>query len=145
MDWIGLFTSFQGRIGRQQFWIAWPVFIVFELIIALATSGPTGERIAALVDLVLIYPEFAVCAKRAHDRNTPTWVIGLFFALATAYDLLLLTGSVTSADLKAPTTSLFLVLVPISLFALVLIIDLGFRRGTRGPNRYGPDPLEQRS
>jgi len=29
-------------------------------------------------------------------------------------------------------------------FALALIIELGFRRGTRGPNQYGPDPLETR-
>jgi uncharacterized membrane protein YhaH (DUF805 family) len=26
-------------------------------------------------------------------------------------------------------------------FALVLLVDLGFRRGTVGPNQYGPDPL----
>jgi uncharacterized membrane protein YhaH (DUF805 family) len=145
MDWIGLFTSFQGRISRQPFWIAWAVFIVFELIIALATSGSSGEPVAALADLALIYPQFAVCAKRGHDRNTPTWVIGLFFAFVTAFDLLLLTGSITAANLKEPTTYILSVLFPISVFALVLIIDLGFRRGNHGPNRYGPDPLEQRS
>jgi uncharacterized membrane protein YhaH (DUF805 family) len=25
--------------------------------------------------------------------------------------------------------------------SLALLIELGFRRGTPGPNRYGPDPL----
>jgi uncharacterized membrane protein YhaH (DUF805 family) len=25
--------------------------------------------------------------------------------------------------------------------ALALIIELGFRKGTTGPNQYGPDPL----
>jgi uncharacterized membrane protein YhaH (DUF805 family) len=27
------------------------------------------------------------------------------------------------------------------LLALVLIVELGCRRGTDGPNRFGPDPL----
>jgi uncharacterized membrane protein YhaH (DUF805 family) len=34
------------------------------------------------------------------------------------------------------------ILIPYLVFGLALTIDLGFRRGTVGPNRYGPDPLE---
>jgi len=26
-------------------------------------------------------------------------------------------------------------------FGLALLVELGFRRGTAGPNQYGPDPL----
>jgi uncharacterized membrane protein YhaH (DUF805 family) len=33
-------------------------------------------------------------------------------------------------------------LVPLGILGLALIVDLGFRRGTVGPNRYGPDPLD---
>jgi uncharacterized membrane protein YhaH (DUF805 family) len=142
MNWIHLFTSFEGRISRKPFWIAWAVLVAAEIAIWLATRGIDDDRMTALADLVMIYPQFAVCAKRGHDRNTPTWAIGLFFALAVVLDLLLLTGQITSAGLKQPTTPVLLLLVPFGLFALVLIIDLGFRRGTRGANRYGPDPLE---
>jgi uncharacterized membrane protein YhaH (DUF805 family) len=142
MNWIHLFTGFDGRISRKPFWIAWAVLAAAEIAVALATQGIDGDRIAAVADLVLIYPEFAVCTKRGHDRNTPTWVIGLFFALAAVFDLLLLAGWTTSASLEKQTTLALLLVVPIGLFALVLIIDLGFRRGTPGPNRYGPDPLE---
>jgi len=29
----------------------------------------------------------------------------------------------------------------VGLVTIVMLIELGFRRGTRGPNKYGPDPL----
>jgi len=141
MNWVHLFTSFEGRIGRQPFWIAWAVFIAIEVAITFA-AGDDNTRLTAVLDLLLIYPQLAVCAKRGHDRNTPTWVIGLFFALSAVFDLLLLGGFIANADLTNPTPPVLALLVPIGLFALVLLIDLGFRRGTVGPNRYGPDPLE---
>jgi uncharacterized membrane protein YhaH (DUF805 family) len=31
----------------------------------------------------------------------------------------------------------------VGIASLMLLIELGFRRGMRGPNRYGPDPLEK--
>jgi hypothetical protein len=31
--------------------------------------------------------------------------------------------------------------VPFTVFGLALLIELGFRRGTIGPNPNGPDPL----
>jgi len=142
MDWVHLFTGFERRISRRPFWIAWAVLVVLEIAAWLATRGINGDRVAALADLVMIYPQFAVCAKRGHDRNTPTWVIGIFFALAAVFDLLLVAGLITMASVEQHNTLALLFAVPIVFFALVLIIDLGFRRGTRGPNRYGPDPLE---
>lgn len=140
MNWLHLFTSFEGRITRQPFWIAWAVLIVIEIAVGVATEE--RPQWSAVLDLLLIYPEFAVCAKRGHDRNTPTWVIGLFFAIGAVFDLLQLSGWVTLADLTKPTSLVLAFLIPYGVFALALIIDLGCRRGTIGPNRYGPDPLE---
>ncbi len=139
MNWVHLFTSLEGRITRQPFWIAWAVLVVIEIAVGAATEE--SPRLSAVTDLLLIYPEFAVCAKRGHDRNTPTWVIGLFFAIGAVFDLLQLGGWVTLADLTKPTSLVLAFLIPYGVFALALIIDLGFRRGTMGPNRYGPDPL----
>lgn len=139
MDWVHLFTSFEGRISRQPFWIALAVFIAIDIAIMLTIED---DRWTAVLDLVLTYPQFAVCAKRGHDRNTPTWVVGLFFALAVALDLMILGGWIGKADLNNPTPLVYALLVPLGAFALVLIVDLGFRRGTVGPNRYGPDPLD---
>jgi uncharacterized membrane protein YhaH (DUF805 family) len=139
MDWVHLFTSFEGRISRQPFWIALVVFIAIDIATTLTIED---DRWNAALDLVLTYPQFAVCAKRGHDRNTPMWVVGLFFALGIVFDLMMLGGLITNAILRNPPTLLMALLVPYSIFALALLIDLGFRRGTVGPNRYGPDPLE---
>jgi len=140
MDWVHLFASFEGRITRQPFWIAVAIFVVIDIAISLTIPG---DRLSAALDLVLTYPQFAVCAKRGHDRNTPIWVVGLFFAISATFDLLLLAGFVTLDDLKSkPPTFAVVFAIPFFVLALALIIDLGFRRGTVGPNRYGPDPQE---
>jgi uncharacterized membrane protein YhaH (DUF805 family) len=68
--------------------------------------------------------------------------VGMLFALGVALDLMILGGWITKADLANPTLLVYALLVPLGAFALVLIVDLGFRRGTVGPNRYGPDPLD---
>jgi uncharacterized membrane protein YhaH (DUF805 family) len=140
MDWVRLFTSFKGRITRQPFWIAFAVFVAIE--IAISFSGRDDAQWTTVFDLVLTYPQFAVCAKRGHDRNTPMWVVGVFFAVWAVFDVLLLGGWITSADMANPTPLMLTFLIPYAIFGLALIIDLGFRRGTVGANRYGPDPLE---
>jgi uncharacterized membrane protein YhaH (DUF805 family) len=140
MNWVHLFTSFEGRITRQPFWIAWAVFIAIE--VAISFSGGDDARWGTALDLVLTYPQFAVCAKRGHDRNTPMWIVGLFFAIGAVFDVLLLGGWISNADVANATPPMLAFLIPYVVFGLALIIDLGFRRGTVGPNRYGPDPLE---
>jgi uncharacterized membrane protein YhaH (DUF805 family) len=140
MNWVHLFTSFEGRITRQPFWIAWAVFVAIE--IAISFSGGDDARWGSALDLMLVYPQLAVCAKRGHDRNSPIWVVGLFFAVGAILDVFLLGGWITNADVANATPLMLAFLVPYAVFGLALIIDLGFRRGTVGPNRYGPDPLE---
>jgi len=138
MDWVHLFTSFEGRISRQPFWIALAVFVAIDIASMLTIED---DRWSAVLDLVMTYPQFVVCAKRGHDRNMPTWVVGLFFALAVALDLMILGGWVAK-DLSNATPLVYVFGVPLLVLGLALIVDLGFRRGTVGPNRYGPDPLD---
>jgi len=40
-----------------------------------------------------------------------------------------------------PTILWTVVAIPFLVLLLALIVELGFRRGTPGPNQYGPDPL----
>ena len=138
MDWVHLFTSFEGRISRQPFWIALAVFIAIDIASMLTIEN---DQWSAVLDLVMTYPQFVVCAKRGHDRNMPMWVVGLFFALAVALDIMILGGWVAK-DLSNPTPLVYAFGVPLLVLGLALIVDLGFRRGTVGPNRYGPDPLD---
>ena len=141
MNWINLFTSFEGRISRQPFWIGVLVLAAIEAALSLVTYQFEADRITSIFDLILTFPEFAVAAKRAHDRNTATWLVALFFAGSVVFDLLVLAGW---ADKAAEASAPFVIIIILwGIFGLVLLADLGLRRGTEGPNRYGPDPLAE--
>jgi uncharacterized membrane protein YhaH (DUF805 family) len=139
MDWLYLFNSFHGRISRQTFWIAMLVVIVANFLACYVAEYLGGDRPSAIVDLAFTYPEFAVAVKRVHDRNLPVWLLGVFFAANAALDLLTVLRWDTGDD--KPTILWTVIAIPFLVLALALIIELGFRKGTTGPNQYGPDPL----
>jgi uncharacterized membrane protein YhaH (DUF805 family) len=140
LDWSYLFLSFDGRIGRRAFWAAFLAVAALELACHLVVYRfEDGERMSAIVSLAFAYPEFAVFAKRGHDRNISPYVIGAFFVLSTCMDFLVVTG--LGGSTQEPDPVLVLLSLPWIAFALVLVVELGLRRGTVGPNRYGPDPL----
>ena len=135
--WIYLFTRFQGRINREPFWIACGILAAVEIAGQWLAYQIEGETLSSILDLAFTYPEFALAVKRTNDRNLTPWVVGLFFAGNAALDLYtLLNGAI---DTDNPVN--LVILVPFALFALILIVELGFRPGTDGPNRFGPDPL----
>jgi uncharacterized membrane protein YhaH (DUF805 family) len=45
---------------------------------------------------------------------------------------------------EQPSLFSLLIAVPFTVLGLALVVELGFRRGTIGPNQYGPDPLASR-
>jgi uncharacterized membrane protein YhaH (DUF805 family) len=135
--WTNVFTSFQGRINREPFWIAFAILAAVEIATQWLAYRVEGERLSSVLDLAFTYPEFAVAVKRANDRNLPSWVVGLFFASNVAMDLFtLLNGTI---DTENPVNGI--ILIPFILLGMALIVELGFRPGTSGPNRSGPDPL----
>jgi len=142
VNWSYLLTRFDGRISRQSFWLALLPVVAAEVVAHVVAGRVEGERLGAIVDLAFLYPEFAILAKRAQDRAMPMWIVGLFFVIATLMDFLVVLG--LSGTREDPNALLMVVSVVWLAFALALIIELGFRRGTRGPNQYGPDPLETR-
>ncbi len=124
MDWVYLLNSFEGRIGRQTFWIAMVVVGIANVLVCLIAQEFGGERLSAIVDLAFTYPEFAVGAKRCHDRNLPLWLLGVFFAANAALDLLTVlgwAGTERSAERAALTIA-----VPFTLVGLGLLVDLVF-------------------
>jgi uncharacterized membrane protein YhaH (DUF805 family) len=139
MDWAFLFNSFDGRIGRKTFWIALCVLTLAEIVTHFIAEQIQGDRLSAIVDFAFTYPEFALTAKRAHDRNLPVWLLIPFFAAGGFLDLL------TVLDLSGtddqPSILSLAIAVPFTVFGFALLIELGFRRGTSGPNQHGPDPL----
>jgi len=66
-------------------------------------------------------------------------VVGAFFAVSVMRNRLLLFGR----DVIRPQQNPLMTAINLAYgaFALALFFDLGFRKGTAGPNRYGRDPL----
>jgi uncharacterized membrane protein YhaH (DUF805 family) len=134
MDYVSLFTSLHGRISREPFWIGFVAVVVAEILGHWLAGQIQGRQLSAIVGLALNYPEFAIAIKRANDRDLPPWLIVLYFVGDTILGFLDLEG-LAGSDLFAAASLLWFV------YLLVLVADLGFRRGTVGPNRFGPDPL----
>jgi uncharacterized membrane protein YhaH (DUF805 family) len=88
--------------------------------------------------IVAFISSLAVGVKRLHDRDKSGWWIVLFYIVPSA---LIEIGAMI--DPTRTTVGLMLALVAL-LIIIWAIVELGCLRGTRGPNRFGPDPLEGR-
>ena len=141
MDWVYLLTGFEGRISRQPFWIAILVVFAAEIAVQYVAQQIEGDRLGAIVDLAFSYVEFAIFAKRGHDRDVSTWVPGSIFLISALIDLVVVLGLGT---LHGEASAVQYVTIPLTIFSFVLLVDFGLRPGTAGPNRFGPDPLAQR-
>lgn len=139
MDWNSLYTSFDGRINRKPYWIGVLLLVGAGIFLQILVLSTMGKLAALLFGLVWLYPSFALNVKRAHDRNRPTWLVAAFFGLLFLINLI----QVFDLDqIDDKPTALFLFTgIPWFLLAMFFLVDLGFLRGTVGPNRYGPDPL----
>lgn len=111
MDYKSLLLSFEGRVGRQTYWMCFLAFIGVGAVVGIITAllGKLGFIVLALYCLGMIWCGLAIQAKRWHDRDKSAWWI--------------LIG-----------------LIPV-IGPLWALIENGFLRGTEGSNRFGPDPL----
>jgi uncharacterized membrane protein YhaH (DUF805 family) len=139
--WIYVFTSFQGRISREPFWIAYGILAAVEIATQWLADQTVGETLSNILGLAFTYSEFAIAVKRSNDRNLSPWIVAVFFAGLVAMELFtMMNGEIDTAN---PVN--VIILIPIGLLGAALIAELGFRRGTDGPNRFGPDPLSDSS
>ena len=156
MKWIYFFGRFDGRIGRKTFWLTSIAIFAAELVAAFvgaliiaSLSGDweakAGDRWIDAVFLIFLYPQFIIDVKRGHDRNIPIWVIGVFYAALVAHYFLVELGWLMELPNQNVMSSVnvvsFIVAILLGIFGFALLVELGFRKGTTGPNRYGPDPL----
>jgi uncharacterized membrane protein YhaH (DUF805 family) len=159
MNLIDLYCSFDGRIGRKTYWIATAAIAAVGSVVVAVMGAVSfmagvvnGLWVLDIVVLIFLYPQFVVAAKRGHDRNISIWIVGIVFvvtlipnALNTLFGW---AGLNPYDDLFAwefpnpyhePLT--FVAKIAYLVLDIAMLIELGFRRGTAGPNRYGPDPF----
>jgi len=138
-----LLFSFQGRLNRKPYWmtaIATMLIIIVLLLFALILIREHRFEFAGLtlVLLVILYIPLiwiglAIGAKRLHDRDKSAWWLLVFYAAP---------GFLSTAGNRMEDVG-FIILHIISFgISVWAFVELGCLRGTPGPNRYGPDPLD---
>lgn len=145
MQWMIMpfrrYADFQGRSRRMEFWM----FQLLNLIVGLVLAGPVmfsvvsagladpaaidvdpfaaigalgwmGIGLYALYALAAFIPSIAVTVRRLHDRDLSGW----WYLGAIVAGLIPIVGLLAS----------------VALFVVLLL------PGTKGPNRFGPDPKD---
>lgn len=151
LRYLSGFFSFSGRIGRLDFWIFFAVFTAGLMALVMFAKAAPGNALtyllgsAILVTLGVAF--FATGVRRLHDRAYSGWMIIIFYAIP------LYMGSENRGDthligfridIGSFEEGWFLRLVA-SVIVIWAIVELFILRGTVGPNKYGPDPLEPAS
>jgi uncharacterized membrane protein YhaH (DUF805 family) len=158
-----LLFSFKGRIQRLYWWVATIAVgaaagaATTILNVAAKAAGqfeinpdtqfiePTeifGAAVAA-VGLTNLWINYALSVKRLHDRDrTGWWLLAQVSLLILTVFLVVLAVALSEGGERS---AWWIVAVPVFVAAFVLsvwlTVQIGFLKGTQGPNRYGPDPL----
>jgi uncharacterized membrane protein YhaH (DUF805 family) len=159
--------GFEGRINRANFWLAWPIMLCMMMLLAILTItvgklfggpgsfcfdikdifavlDPESYRSLSTTDLygvvgkaigtpLFLWVYLAISIKRLHDRNRSAWWMMLFFVFPGLFDQF--------ADRFRDSYPVIFVGYVSFAFCIWGFIELGFLKGTHGPNRFGADPL----
>ncbi len=140
MNLFRLLFSARGRATRSQFWLGQlVVYVIFFVVFAAVYMTGGGASLIAAANLpasdtvmmlatslpmialllstiALFYAIYALSIKRLHDRGKSGWWVWLMTLLS-----FVVIGSIW------------------------WLIELGFLGGTKGDNKYGPDPLAEKN
>ena len=128
------YCCFKGRASRSEFWWFCLFTLIMNFVVALLGSllPALGSIVSAVQALWLLLPTVGVTTRRLHDRNFSGW----WQALPLAATLPAVAGAVLEANWL-----LMLAGCAAGLASLWLLIFYALK-GTAGPNRFGPDPLD---
>lgn len=133
IDFGSLLFGFDGRINRAKYWLAVVIYLVVMLIavgLMFALHGMIGMVLMGIIYIVAIVSGIAVGIKRLHDCDKSGWWLLVFY---------LVPGLLSAAAMGWDDSMVLnLLSFAVSIWGLV---QLGFLRGTVGPNRFGPDPI----
>jgi len=110
--------SFEGRLSRSDYWMKGflpllPVGILNN-ILAYGIATEGAQVVSMTIAILMLWPGMALVVKRLHDRNRSGWF---------------------AATMLIPFAGI--------VFAIWILVEVWFSRGTMGPNRFGNDPTPQ--
>lgn len=154
MNYKYLFTSFDGRIGRREYWLGLLLLIIASFVLIGVLGLTLGFFLPIAVvsfvgSLIIFYPAIALSMKRLHDRDKAAkpWAYiffgpGMVMQLMRIFGIGFITVEFGGEMVVMPANGLVgLMSIAAGLISLWAIIELGFLKGTNGENKFGPDPL----
>lgn len=163
------YADFKGRASRSEYWLFMTLQgLIYGLCILMAGLSLTNRSmdagilrligwlaVALVVMIGLLLPNYAVTARRLHDSGrSAKWMVLLLPGIAGHFTGLMSLGSLAKSTTLEGETGAALAQAAISSLAGVGIMAaltaicgtaLGVMMllpGTRGENRYGPDPQD---
>jgi uncharacterized membrane protein YhaH (DUF805 family) len=156
------YADFSGRSRRMEFWM-WKLFVflvgmAFSVVMiavgGASLAGGDPESIAAaggsmmivmlvylLFGLAVFIPDLAVTVRRLHDTNrTGWWILAPFVPYAVGIAAIVGGGSTGAQDGATAGGVVGLVAMLVAVVLGIVLLVFMFLEGTRGPNRFGPDP-----
>lgn len=147
-----LYTTTDARLSRKEWWIGVVGLIIASIVLSiilgmvgLGGASGWGQMIAYVI---LFYPGWCIGIKRRQDRDNNATDFKVLMGLSGLLTLLQAFGiGVTMTDMGngivMPTPDMWMsvLYLLLGIFGIYMLVQLGFLRGTPGPNSYGPDPL----
>ncbi len=139
IDFVLAQFSVRGRTSRHTFLRRWLKLVCLSALnivgaVFLTSQGFKFAGYAAIaIEVVLILFNLAMIVRRFHDRGHSGWWLVPFLGSPI--------GTYFAEQFERTRPEVFLILI--SAFLILntwLLIELFFRRGTRGTNRFGEDP-----
>jgi uncharacterized membrane protein YhaH (DUF805 family) len=138
-DFILSQFSIAGRTSQKAFLRRWLKLcygssVLLVVCVFLISQGfQLAGYVAAALILLTIIANYSMIIRRFHDRNRSGWWLVACLGLNI--------GSSFLGKLEHTHQNLFLIFALVLLVAnLWLLIELFFRRGSLGTNRFGEDP-----
>ena len=131
---------FDGRVSRLDYWrrvlllTASLALILVVGIVAVMAAGPVGGLVFLAMAPVFL-ASIANSVRRLHDRGRGWLWAGLF--LIGPWTMAAIANDMFGQGAWLPAFVASLVSLGVNLWGLV---EIGFRRGKPGDNRYGPAP-----
>jgi uncharacterized membrane protein YhaH (DUF805 family) len=140
------YAEFNGRARRAEYWwyallliVAYVVLGMVESILGIGQMLGTYGPLTASLMLATLVPSLAVGIRRLHDTSRSGWWL-LIGVVPYAFMIITMMMSLAAGSVGGAMVSIGLTGV-IALIGGIVLLVLMVLEGTRGDNRYGPDPL----
>lgn len=147
---VALYTTTAGRISRKNWWIGVVGIIVASIVLSIILSlvGLNAAWAQLIVYVLLFFPNWCIGLKRRQDRDNNGMDFKILMGVSGLLTLVQALGiGVTMTDMgngvamPAPDAWLMVLYGLMGIFGIYMLVQLGFLKGTPGPNTYGADPL----